>query len=603
MRRTQFAAVLLLALPVVCWAGNYVVPTTTLTAQTANNTSAANSFWTQPNGNLGAGNVSKANVHSLLYPGATTKVYAHLLLWFGQSNHMNVGYSSTDPVQATRQVNDMISRGIDGVIIDWYGPDSLVDQATKLVMAEAEKHPGFTFAIMIDQGAIKWDSCTGCTPQEALISDLQYIEQQYFPSPAYMKWQGAPVVTNFDIDSAYSVDWTAANAALSTHPAFLFQNNSGFTHVLSDGSYSWVMPSTTDYGMSYLTSFYNTGMPLSSKETLGAAYTGFNDTLAAWGSGRIMKQRCGQTWLQTFSKANGLYNSGKQLPYLQLVTWNDYEEGSEIESGIDSCFSLSGSVSGQTLQWNISGDESTVDHYRVYISTDGQNLMTLTDTAPGLRSINLCSFSIPAGNYKLFVQAVGKPSLANRMPGPVSYTPGCSSPSGGGSGTLSFTATPAVLSIPAGKSGTITISAKPQSGSYDSSISLSCASLPSNLGCAFSPESITPGSGTAASALTITAVSATGKNLPQSGGGLVYASWFLSFGVAGFAFLGNLQHRRRLQVALFVCALIGGSMLTISCGGGASAAPSTGGPKTYTIAVHGNSGSSQVSADVVVTVQ
>ena len=196
---------------------------------------------------------------------------------------MNVGYSSTDPVQATRQVNDMISRGIDGVIIDWYGPDSLVDQATKLVMAEAEKHPGFTFAIMIDQGAIKWDSCTGCTPQEALISDLQYIEQQYFPSPAYMKWQGAPVVTNFDIDSAYSVDWTAANAALSTHPAFLFQNNSGFTHVLSDGSYSWVMPSTTDYGMSYLTSFYNTGMPLSSKETLGAAYTGFNDTLAAWG--------------------------------------------------------------------------------------------------------------------------------------------------------------------------------------------------------------------------------------------------------------------------------------------------------------------------------
>ena len=147
----------------VCWAGNYVVPTTTLTAETANNTSAANNFWTQTNGNLGAGNVSKVNVHSLLYSGATTKVYAHLLLWFGQSNHMSVGYSSTDPAQVTRQINDMISRGMDGVIIDWYGPNSFVDQATKLVMAEAEKHPGFTFAIMIDQGAIKWDSCTGCT--------------------------------------------------------------------------------------------------------------------------------------------------------------------------------------------------------------------------------------------------------------------------------------------------------------------------------------------------------------------------------------------------------------------------------------------------------
>ena len=40
------------------------------------------------------------------------------------------------------------------------------------------------------------------------------------------------------------------------------------------------------------------------------------------------------------------YNSGKQLPALQLVTWNDYEEGTEIESGIDNCFSLSASVSG-----------------------------------------------------------------------------------------------------------------------------------------------------------------------------------------------------------------------------------------------------------------
>src|SRR2546429_699609 len=99
MRCKQFAVVLLLALPVVSWAGNYVEPNTTLQAQTANNTSAANTFGTQSNGNLGANNVSKVDVHSLLYPGATTKIFAHLLLWFGPSNHMNVGYSSDDPAQ------------------------------------------------------------------------------------------------------------------------------------------------------------------------------------------------------------------------------------------------------------------------------------------------------------------------------------------------------------------------------------------------------------------------------------------------------------------------------------------------------------------------
>ena len=92
MRREKLvSAVLLLAATGVCWAGNYVVPTTTVAALTSNNTSAANGFAKQSNGNQGAGNVSKADIHSLLYSGNTTKVYAHLMVWFGGSNHMNVG--------------------------------------------------------------------------------------------------------------------------------------------------------------------------------------------------------------------------------------------------------------------------------------------------------------------------------------------------------------------------------------------------------------------------------------------------------------------------------------------------------------------------------
>src|SRR5579871_889007 len=145
----QLIAVLLLAGTLAgCGASsasrNLSTQTTTapnLSAQTANNTSAANNFPSQSNGNLGANNVSKVNVHTLLYPGATTKVLAHMMLWFGQSGHMNVGYNSNDAAQVQRQITDMISRGIDGVVIDWYGPNNSIDQATQLVMHEAEKHP------------------------------------------------------------------------------------------------------------------------------------------------------------------------------------------------------------------------------------------------------------------------------------------------------------------------------------------------------------------------------------------------------------------------------------------------------------------------------
>src|SRR5215831_10355113 len=249
MRLTHLVAVSLLALAMAgCGSSsgshslNSANSANSVADLSANNTSAANSFSSQSNGNLGANNVSKLNVHSLLYAGSTTKVLAQLLLWFGQSDHMNVGYSSNDAAQVKRQVEDMISRGIDGVIVDWYGPNNAIDAATKLVMQEAEKHARFSFAIMVDAGAIGGNGCGGCSAQQTLVNLLTYAEKTYFGSSAYLKISGQPVVTNFNIDYAYSIDWGGVSGALATPPRFIFQNQDGFSRPMSDGSYSWVMP-------------------------------------------------------------------------------------------------------------------------------------------------------------------------------------------------------------------------------------------------------------------------------------------------------------------------------------------------------------------------
>ena len=45
---------------------------------------------------------------------------------------------------------------------------------------------------------------------------------------------GRPVVTNFDIDLYYTVDWNAAKGALASNPVFLFQHSRGFSHVQSE---------------------------------------------------------------------------------------------------------------------------------------------------------------------------------------------------------------------------------------------------------------------------------------------------------------------------------------------------------------------------------
>src|ERR1043165_684995 len=116
-----------------------IVPTTTLQAETSNNTSASSSFKTQTNGNAGAGNVSKLSIRRLLYQGSTTKIFAAVMPWFGRTDHMAIGYTSSDPKQIHAQVDYMMARGIQGAIIPWYGRSSEINSATALnYLAEAD---------------------------------------------------------------------------------------------------------------------------------------------------------------------------------------------------------------------------------------------------------------------------------------------------------------------------------------------------------------------------------------------------------------------------------------------------------------------------------
>jgi len=589
-------------------AGNLKIkPTTTLAAQSSNNTSAAGNFLVQSNGNLGASNISKVDVHSLLYPGAHTSVLAHLLLWFGRPDHINVGYSSTDPAEVHAQIEDMISRGIQGVVLDWYGPNNSMDQAAQLVMKEAETHPGFSFAIMVDKGALL-TPCYGCSPQQTLIEQLQYVEQTYFPSSAYLRINGQPVVTNFDLDLHYSIDWNAVKSALSSNPDFLFQNDDGFSHAVSGGAYSWVQPTTTDFGMSYLTSFYQTGMSHPSEDSVGAAYKGFNDSLASWGEHRFMSQQCGQTWLETFAKINSLYDSNNQLATLQLVTWNDYEEGSEIESGIDNCASIAGSVSGSSLQWQLKGDDSTVDHYSLYVSTDGQNLMPLDEQSVGNNSLDMCSYALAPGKYTLYMQAVGKPSLANHISGPLAYDAQCASASAPPSPSITLTASPKAVTIHGSGSADLGLNVALGTGAANTVVSFSCSNLPAGVTCAFAPASVTASGKPAQANLTIsrTTTSALGGPSHHDPNPFPFLNGLAGFAVAGFGIAGALEKRRLLRM-LAVTGLLAGALVLSSCGSGAgqqqsnsTAAPALG---TYTVSVNAVAGSSQATTTISVTLQ
>lgn len=391
--------------------------TTTLAAETGNNTSASSDFAGWSNGDIAPANVSKVDVHKLLYSGTTAKVYAHLMPWFGDASHKNVGYTSWDAAQVASQVNDMISRGINGMVIDWYGPANVNgNTATQLIFQEAAKHPGFEVAVMVDAGGVSGN------PTTSVVSLLNYIVTNYQTSPAYMRKEGRPVVPFFGVESL-AVNWTTVQTSVSGNPIYVFENSPGFTLPAADGAFGWVgsFDNPNDWGQSYLDNFYETALSHSTEHTFAATKKGFNDSMASWGLNRIINQNCGSTWINTFKEIGNFYSQTNQLESLQLVTWNDYEEGTEIETGIDNCMTVSQpTVQASTLTWSIVSSSSlasldTIDHFAVYATTDGSDLTLLADDVPNsATSADLSQYNVPSGS-KYYVEAVGVSSVVNRM--------------------------------------------------------------------------------------------------------------------------------------------------------------------------------------------
>lgn len=406
-----------------------IKPTTTLSAEMANNTSASSSFLALVNGDTGPRNVSKSAQGTLLYSGNTTKIYAHLMGWFGTSSHMNVGYASNTQATVHKQVADMKSRGIAGAILDWYGQNNITDQTAGYLASESEAQ-GFTFSLMEDVGSISgYAQNNNCDGTQKLIDDLNYAYTAYEVSPAYLRVNSRPVVFFFGVD-AYYIDWDDVRAKVTGNPLFVFENSGAFTAPNSDGGFAWIQINSSnpyDIETSYLDGFYTTALANPAKLAYGTGYVGFNDTLAGWTGNRVMHRQCATTWLNSFAEAGKYFNSSRQLPFLQVATWNDYEEGTEIETGIDNCLRVVAWTSGGTLYWKLEGEgpANSVSYFRVFISTDGNNLMTLKDVSSSTRSLSLSSWVLSTSvTYKLFVKAIGKPSIFNQISNAVAYRRG-----------------------------------------------------------------------------------------------------------------------------------------------------------------------------------
>lgn len=404
----------------------------TLAQLTRNNTSASSTFGALSNGDAAPGNVSKVSLKKLLPPGFSGKVLAHWMPWWKcsetpcEGSHdrrdpLRVQYSTEDPGQIDRTIEDMISRGYDGVMVAEANTAG-ADVAGALAMArEMPKFPGFLFSVsenhlnkLHSQGE-QWSK---------LMSDMSFAQSHFFSLENYLKIDGRPVVYIFDNGQ---IDWASAEKHAPGNPIFILDGPEHASGTV--GGFFWFggLPHNTEVSSSEelgkLYAFYAQVAGSPGRLYSGSFFKGFDDRLAAWGEGRRVDQACGLTFVRSL-EAVGKYLSRApgNLPLLQVATWNDYEEGTEVETGIDNCGSVRAQVTGTRIKpvasFTGDGSEETVDHYEVYLSVDGEHLMDAGSVAVGGASLDAATAGVIPGAYQVFVQMVGKSHILNRVSAP-----------------------------------------------------------------------------------------------------------------------------------------------------------------------------------------
>jgi len=135
-------------------------------------------------------------------------------------------------------------------------------------------------------------------------------------------------------------------------------------------------------------------------------------------------------------------------------------------------------------------------------------------------------------------------------------------------------ASPAAATVAAGDIATYTVKASAQGGAFTAPITLSCGNLPTQAVCTFSPGTLTPGSGSAQSTLTIsTGTKAAAPAVPGVLGGSPQLRsvlgdcppWVLS--LALILLMLALGRRPTTSRAAGLCAATLGLMLLQACGG------------------------------------
>jgi len=245
-------------------------------------------------------------------------------------------YHSGDKLVIENHLLMMKYAGVDGILIDWYGTfdlnDYRINKENSEQLIDMLDEVGLEYAIVYEDQILPNIVSAGKSPTivAAAKTDFAYLQTHYFGDANYIKINNKPLLLNFGPQALTTPDqWTNAFSSLTTKPTFLtLWYESADAGMNASGEFSWVYQDNT-----HISNFYANKLP-NLDVAMGSAYPGFNDFYQEGGTstniGFTINHNNGTTLNETLAMA-----TAANVDYLQLVTWNDFGEGTMFEPTVE----------------------------------------------------------------------------------------------------------------------------------------------------------------------------------------------------------------------------------------------------------------------------
>jgi hypothetical protein len=274
-------------------------------------------------------------------------------------------YDSRDPDVINYHLLLMKYAGVDGLLINWYGEKgtngdvNFLLEASNAIIDETEE-TGMEFAVVLE------DRFAGS--KEDTKANMAYLNANYYNHKQYIKMNEAPLTLLFGpITFNTSATWTEILAASTADELFmpLWYNTNKVGGANADGEYAWVYKDA----IAGLTNFYNNTTEVGVKA--GGAYPGFEDFYEEGGQGDIIGWEIPVS-RDLLKQTLDLADTHKdKLDFLQLITWNDFGEGTNIEPTVEFEFQFLEEVQDYTgANYTVAELELIHDWYLLTKKTD-----------------------------------------------------------------------------------------------------------------------------------------------------------------------------------------------------------------------------------------